>query len=468
MSARPTGHVRTRRTASGLTVYSLRIRTNGRRLTIRLGTDEQGWTPARARHALEDTLAEIRAGVWRGPARGRASAGGHRRAGVGPSFHELASDWLEQRRLAVRASTHDDLRWRLTNHLLPFFARMPIDAIDEQAVAAFVAHKLADNERLRARAAAGTPVRDARGRRVDPLGNESINKLLATLAAILDTPEARRWRSGDNPARLPGLRLRAARPAGNHLESDELTSLLEAAACLDRRYGPADERAARARELRAGGATFAQIARELGRAVSTVHRLANRPAERVGAPMVRGTLIHTLALAGLRASEALALRRCDVDLRHGRLSVAAAKTAAGVRDVDIPPRLVEVLGVHLDRLAAREEEALLFPSARGSRRDRTNLARRVLAPAVAEANRQRRAAGLGRLPDRTTAQTLRRTYISLALEAGSSVPYVMAQVGHVDEHTTLAIYAQVMRRQERGEVMRGIDRLVAEDGRGRP
>jgi len=41
---------------------------------------------------------------------------------------------------------------------------------------------------------------------------------------------------------------------------------------------------------------------------------------------------------------------------------------------------------------------------------------------------------------------LRRTYISLMLEAGAPLPYVMDQVGHADSKTTLEIYAQVQKR----------------------
>ena len=39
--------------------------------------------------------------------------------------------------------------------------------------------------------------------------------------------------------------------------------------------------------------------------------------------------------------------------------------------------------------------------------------------------------------------TLRRTYISLMLEAGAPLHYVMDQVGHEDSKTTLEIYAMV-------------------------
>ena len=54
--------------------------------------------------------------------------------------------------------------------------------------------------------------------------------------------------------------------------------------------------------------------------------------------------------------------------------------------------------------------------------------------------------GVAALPGRVTPHTLRRTYISLMLEAGASVPYVMGQVGHAHPDTTLRIYAKVLNR----------------------
>jgi hypothetical protein len=38
------------------------------------------------------------------------------------------------------------------------------------------------------------------------------------------------------------------------------------------------------------------------------------------------------------------------------------------------------------------------------------------------------------------------TYISLMLESGAPLPYVMDEVGHADSKTTLEIYAQVQKR----------------------
>jgi len=37
----------------------------------------------------------------------------------------------------------------------------------------------------------------------------------------------------------------------------------------------------------------------------------------------------------------------------------------------------------------------------------------------------------------------------MLLEAGARLPYVMAQVGHADESTTLGIYARVLTRKSR-------------------
>ncbi|MBD0283751.1 MAG: tyrosine-type recombinase/integrase [Thermoleophilaceae bacterium] len=61
---------------------------------------------------------------------------------------------------------------------------------------------------------------------------------------------------------------------------------------------------------------------------------------------------------------------------------------------------------------------------------------------------------------RTRPHTLRRTYITLALEAGLPVPFVMAQVGHCDARTTLQIYAKVLARRDRSDHGRTFDELV--------
>jgi hypothetical protein len=69
----------------------------------------------------------------------------------------------------------------------------------------------------------------------------------------------------------------------------------------------------------------------------------------------------------------------------------------------------------------------------------------VLVPVVNRVNEIREARGIGLLP-KITPHALHRTYISLMLEAGAPLPYVMDQVGHADSKTTLEIYAQVQKR----------------------
>jgi len=59
---------------------------------------------------------------------------------------------------------------------------------------------------------------------------------------------------------------------------------------------------------------------------------------------------------------------------------------------------------------------------------------------------------------------LRRTYISLLIEAGAPLPYVMRQVGHEDSRTTLEVYAQMQQRLSRKQVHQAFDDLLASAG----
>ena|SRR5579875_1323530 len=70
--------------------------------------------------------------------------------------------------------------------------------------------------------------------------------------------------------------------------------------------------------------------------------------------------------------------------------------------------------------------------------------------------------GIAPVP-KVTLHALRCTYISLMLEAGAPLPYVMDQVGHADSKTTLEVYAQVHKR-----VSRHREDLAAARGPGGP
>jgi integrase len=403
------GNIRTHERADGLTTYSLRFGAEGKRHIIRLGTELDGWTHARAEIELQNTLAKIEAGIWEPPSDKATPA-------EEPSFHEFASRWLAARRHEIRDTTYADYRWRLVHHLLPFFADYKPSAITIALVDRYREDKLIERDETERARAAGVTLIDHAGRPRRGLSNESINKTLALLASMLDDAVERGW-AASNPARGRRRRLRAPRPEGSFLEPDELRDLLAAAQHRD--------------ALSRKG-----------------HRLARRE------------IIATLALAGLRVSELCRLRWRDVDLAHGRLTVVDAKTPAGAREVDTTPMLREILIEYRSRLADPDPTAFVFTTASGRPRDKDNVRTRVLAPCVADANATREERGLPRLPH-VSPHTLRRTFISLLLANHADVPCVMDQVGHVDEGTTLRVYAKVLNRDRR-HVGAAVDEMIGD------
>ena len=84
----------------------------------------------------------------------------------------------------------------------------------------------------------------------------------------------------------------------------------------------------------------------------------------------------------------------------------------------------------------------------------------MIAPVLAHANELRLARGQNRIRAHVTPHTFRRTYITFMVAAGYDIPYVQAQVGHKDPTTTLAIYAQVMRRPDRDHLRAEIRALL--------
>ncbi|MGO9973202.1 MAG: tyrosine-type recombinase/integrase [Solirubrobacteraceae bacterium] len=126
-----------------------------------------------------------------------------------------------------------------------------------------------------------------------------MNKTLILLANILDTA-IEHGLVPSNPARGKRRRLEAARPTRRFLEADELTELLAIPGGLDR---------------------------------------SARSDQRIG----RRPLIAVMAKSGLRVGEGCALRWRSVDTAHQRLVIEHAKTAAGVREVDLSLDLIEEL-----------------------------------------------------------------------------------------------------------------------------
>jgi integrase len=195
-----------------------------------------------------------------------------------------------------------------------------------------------------------------------PLSNNSINKTLKVLAQVLDYAQDLGYIDGDNPARGRKRRLRATKPSRTWLEADEVRDLLNAAG---------------------------------------EHR----------------ALLATLTLAGLRVGTLCALRWRSVDLARGTLRIEDDKTDAGKRVIDLSPDLLDELKTHRAKASTIDPDALVFPTSAGTKRDRSNLLRDVLRPAIKKANAKRAKAELSPIAEGVTNHTLRRTFASLLYEA---------------------------------------------------
>jgi integrase len=399
MPRRPTGSIVAHEGRDGLTYRALRFTAYGRRRYVPLGAVSHD----EAERQLRGILADVERGIWQ-----------PREPATDPppeperlTFHAFAEQWWIERHGEWRDNTRADYRWRLENHLLPFFAEHDLERITIAEVDRYRAAKLAEADRVRAMiAAAKRPEdrpRDERGRLLRPLSGESINKTLVLLAAILEAAEERELITR-NAARGRRRRVKTHRPQRSYLDSaDQITALLDAATALDA----------------AAGARYRHVARH--------------------------ALLATLLFAGLRISELLDLRWRDVDLANGRLRIGRAKTEAGVRSVTIRPVLRDVLAsLKAGRGQARPDD-YVFATAAGRRQSASNVRNRILARAAAIADAAREGDDLPPLP-RLTPHSLRRTFASVLYAIGEPASVVMAEMGHANPALALAIYAQAMRR----------------------
>lgn len=181
-----------------------------------------------------------------------------------------------------------------------------------------------------------------------------------------------------------------------------------------------------------------------------------------GQPSARRAILATLGCAGLRNSEVCALNLGDLDFAHGVIHVRDSKTDAGIRKVNMTPWLRDELLSYRATRPDGEPTNPAFPTQTGARRDKDNVNRRVIAPAVRAADALRAQRRDPPLPAPVTGHTFRRTFITLMLEAGAPVPYVQAQVGREDPTTTLKIYAQVLRRRDGKHHGQAFDALMAD------
>ena len=229
------------------------------------------------------------------------------------------------------------------------------------------------------------------------LGGTSINKTISRLAQILDLA-VEYGHIQANPARGRRRRAKSASPRRTYLETEQVIAVLDAAGELDR-----------------GSTRYAHNGRR--------------------------AIMATLILTGLRAGELCDLRWQDLDLTNRKLYVRDSKTQAGVRVVPVSPFLRDELTAYKEIAV---ESQYVFPTATGNQRNKDNLRLRVHNPVIKRANENLAKAERPLIQPSVTPHALRRTFISLLLEAGENVRNVMAYAGHTTPNITLAIYGQVL------------------------
>jgi integrase len=453
--ARPAGVQITRnRRKDGSVTYALRVRVAGADERIALGNSSDGWDEVRVDEARKQLLAKIELGLWT-PRIDRAGPSGNSDE---PTFRELATDWLEARKRnpAIRPRTTELYESMLTRYLLPWFGELRPSEITKATVRQYRDNIHKENEQIRKAAETDRPLRNVRtGHRLRTLSNNSINKTLITLALVLDDAEDAGW-IDRNVAR--GRRTREPlerRRNSGALEVDEFLDLIEAADQLDHRHRPLTlERASFVRELRDNaGISWKRIGEHVGVAPTTAMYLYEIDPDADGPTCgPRRAIIATLGLAGLRVGELCELNNQDIHLAKARLHIREAKTEAGIRTIDIHPRLLDELTTYRASRPDAAPEAPAFVTRTQTRHDRNNIVDRVVRPAVKRANQLRVDRGEPPIVTHVSPHTFRRSYISFMVAAGYDIPYIQAQVGHVQPSTTLAIYAQLMRRSDRDQL----------------
>jgi integrase len=227
------------------------------------------------------------------------------------------------------------------------------------------------------------------------LGAAQINKTLKVLAMVLDVAIEYELIDRANPARGRRRRVKTPKPQRTWVEPEQLLALVEAADTYCR------------------------------------------------------PIVATLAGAGLRVGEAVALNWRDVNLATGTLTVGEAKTDAGTyREVDLPGGLIEALSEWKAFRRTAGPDDPVFVTRRGSRQTVTNIDHRLKA-AIKAANRRLEKLAIDEISERVSPHSLRRTYASIRAAAGDHPVYIAEQLGHEDPGFTFRVYQRAVKRRER-------------------
>lgn len=409
MARASTGTVIETELKDGSRSFAIRYRVDGKRRFELVGYSFEGVTRRTAEERLQDVLSDVRRGLWREPEPEPEPV---------PRFSEAAEEWFSAQLLeggsrgtGLSPAGEADLRWRLECHLLPYFEgqlRDPrVDAITVKHVDAYRLAKVKEAADRRAKLEAwrtrlGCETDPARRRKIQrqrpprPLGATSVNKTLATLAAILERA-VEHGHLSTNPASGKRRRLRQPTPPRTRLDrADHIAALIDAASELDR--------------------------------TARAHRGQRR------------ALVALLLFAGPRISEATALRWRDVDLARGEIRIRRSKTDTGVRLIRMEPVLRDELAAYRAGLREVSRDSLVFCTATGEPLGATNVRKRVIDRAREIANERLERQGTEPLPY-LTPHSCRRTYATILCALDYGIPFAKQQLGHKSSALTLDVYA---------------------------
>jgi integrase len=169
-------------------------------------------------------------------------------------------------------------------------------------------------------------------------------------------------------------------------------------------------------------------------------------------------LLMTAIFAGLRSSELRGLRKTDVDLRGGSISVAqradswgvlgAPKSEAGTRTIPIPPMLVSVLRAWMLR-SPKSHLGLLFPNKEGGARLHSNMLNREywplqVAAGVAEQTGRKDDEGQPILRARYDFHSLRHAAASSWIRQRVDIKRLQTWLGHASVQMTVDTYGHLL------------------------
>jgi integrase len=179
--------------------------------------------------------------------------------------------------------------------------------------------------------------------------------------------------------------------------------------------------------------------------------------------------------SGLRPGEQFALKIGDLDFHAGQVRVrrelfwewkrhtqgkprwhlTSPKTKTSVRNVDLPPDLLEDLRGYIAGLPDKDPDRLLFATSNGTPLDPKNIVDRVFRKALERAELRR-----------IRWYDLRHTYASLQLAAGANIKYLSQQMGHASVQITLDRYSHLMKDSHPAQAAR-LSALVFEAPRAK-